>query len=91
MDARYWPELADDVSKLRSQFEAVEAFWTTRGTDAAAALAREALGKLEPILAAADAKNPQSAAAAVQALRGTCQSCHEQFREETADGFRIKP
>ena len=91
VDARYWPELADDVSKLRAQFEAVEAFWTARGTDAAVVRAQEAIGKLEPILAAADDKNPQTAASSVQALRGTCQSCHQQFREETADGFRIKP
>ena len=91
VDARYWPELADDVSKLKAQFEAVEAFWTARGTDAAVALAQEAIGKLEPVLAAADNKNPQAAEAAVQAIRSTCQSCHQQFREETADGFRIKP
>ncbi len=90
VDARYWPELADDVQKLRTQFEAVEAFWTARGTDAAAALAREAIGQLEPILAAADNKDPQAAGAAVSLMRSTCQSCHEQFREETADGFRIK-
>ncbi len=91
VDARYWPELADDVQKLRAQFEAVEAFWTARGgTDAAAALAREAIGQLEPILAAADNKDPQAAGAAVRLMRSTCQSCHEQFREETADGFRIK-
>jgi len=90
VDARYWPELGEDMDKLEAQFEAVEAFWTARGTAAAAALAQEAIGKLEPIRAAADDKDPQAAGDAVKALSGTCQSCHEQFREETADGFRIK-
>ena len=91
VDTRYWPELADDVLKLRRQFEAVEEFWAARGTDVAVALAREAISRLEPILAAADAKDSRAAASSVRALRDTCQSCHEEFREEIDDGFRIKP
>ena len=32
-----------------------------------------------------------TARAAVKELQGVCQACHTDFREETADGFRIKP
>ena len=32
-----------------------------------------------------------AARAAITTLRGTCGPCHDAHREETADGFRIKP
>lgn len=91
IDARYWPELTEDVEKLRAQFDAIEAFWAARGTEGAVAFSQEALAKLEPIEVAADAMDIGAARAAVGELRTTCQSCHAEFREETDDGFRIKP
>ena len=32
-----------------------------------------------------------AATTALAELRSVCQSCHGEFREETDDGFRIKP
>ena len=91
IDARYWPELFEDLGKLRTQFEQVEAFWTARGTDEAAGFARQVIEGLSPIGTAADEKDPQAASAALQALRGTCESCHDAFREPGPDGYQIKP
>jgi hypothetical protein len=90
IDARYWPELNEDIEKLRAQFGAVEAFWAARGTDEAVAFIQASLEKLGPIEAAADAMDIGAAQAAVRDLRTTCQPCHDQYREETADGFQIK-
>ena len=91
IDARYWPDLTEDVMKLNAQFEKVEAFWEARGATDAVKIAQGAIAALEPILVAGDARSTDSARAAVRALVVSCQSCHQQFREETADGFRIKP
>lgn len=91
IDARYWPELSEDLGKLRTQFEQVEAFWAARGSEEAAGFARQVLEGLPPIRTAAGERDPQAASAALRALRGTCQSCHDAFREPTADGYRIKP
>ena len=90
IDARYWPELFEDIGKLRTQFEQVEAFWTARGTEEAAEFARQVLEGLSPIGTASDEKDSSAASAALRALRGTCQSCHDGFREPSADGYRIK-
>ena len=89
-DARYWPDLAEDVSKLNAQFDKVEAFWTARDTADAVKLTQAAIAALEPIRVASDEQSTQGAQAAVRELQTTCQACHAQFREETADGFRIK-
>ena len=90
IDARYWPELFEDIQKMRTQFEQIEAFWTARGTDEAAGLARQVIDGLSPIGTAGDEKDAQAASTALRALRGTCQSCHDAFREPGPDGYQIK-
>ena len=91
IDARYWPELSEDIGKLRTQFEQVEAFWTARGSEAAAGYARQVREGLSPIRMAAGERDAEAASTALQALKGTCQSCHDAFREPSPDGYRIKP
>lgn len=91
IDARYWPELHDDIRKLRTQFEAVEAFWSARGEVDAVSFARQSMKTLEPIASAADERNPQAAESALEDFRSTCQSCHEVFRDSSNGGYRIKP
>jgi len=91
IDARYWPELETEVGRLQSYFTQIESFWTSRGTDEAAAFAQEALEALEGLLSAAGEEDQAAARDALKTLQGSCGSCHMQFREETAGGFRIKP
>jgi cytochrome c556 len=71
-------------------FEQVEAFWTARGTDDAVGFAQQALAALNDLGDAAVGQNLAGARAAITVLRGTCQSCHENHREQTDDGYRIK-
>ena len=90
IDSLYWPELFDDLGKLRTQFEQVDAFWSARGSDEAVGFAQKILEGLTPIGAAGDEKDTRAASSALQALRPTCQSCHDAFREQGPDGYRIK-
>ena len=91
VDARYWPELGEDLDKLFPMFRQIEAFWTERGNDDAVAKALTTIEGLREIGAAGVAMDQGQARTGIRALRGTCQSCHDAHREETADGYRIKP
>ena len=91
IDARYWPELETAVGRLQSYFTQIESFWTGRGADEAVGFSQEALQALEGLLTAASDKDQAAARDALKTLQGTCGSCHMQYREETADGFRVKP
>ena len=90
IDARYWPELGEDVQKMQAQFEMVQAFWEARSTDEAVTFAQAAIDALGPIRGAAGDRNIGGAQEAVRGLQDACAACHDQFREETADGFRIR-
>jgi len=90
-DARYWPELGEDLDKLLPMLRQVEAFWTARGTDDAVGFAKETIVAFNELSAAAIEQDRAAARAGVASLRATCQSCHEAHREETDDGYRIKP
>ena len=90
IDARYWPELFEDLGKLRTQFEQVEAFWSARGSEEAVGFAQKILEGLAPIGTAGDEKDTQAASSTLRALQTTCQSCHDAFREQGPDGYRIK-
>ena len=91
IDARYWPELDTEVGRLQAFFEQIEIFWSARGVDDATGFAQEALQALESLSTAATQEDQTAARDALQRLQGSCQSCHEGFREETDDGYRIKP
>ena len=92
IESRYWPELSEDLGKLRSQFEQVEAFWTARDAEEAAAFARAVIDGIEPLAAAGADQDVQAAMGALRTLRDVCQACHGEFREENADGsYRIGP
>ena len=91
LDARYWPELTTQVGRLQTFFGRVEAFWSARGSDTAVGFAQDALEALEGLSTAAGEQDLEAARDALKTLQGACQSCHAQFREETADGYRIKP
>ncbi len=90
VDARYWPELGEDLDKLFPMFRQIEAFWTARGNEDAVGRVGTTIEALREIGNAGIAMEQGRARAGIRALRGTCQSCHDAHREETADGYRIK-
>lgn len=91
IDARYWPELDTAVGRLQTYFGQIESFWNAREAEAAAGYARDALEALDGLMAASTAEDQSAARDAVKTLQGSCAACHMEFREETPDGYRIKP
>jgi len=91
IQAAYWYELEDDDAVLTSFFEQVESFWKERKIGKAVELTGEALRAAGALKAAAAKDDSDGATRALRALRTTCRSCHEGFREKTEDGYRIKP
>ena len=90
VDARYWPDLGEDLDKLFPMFRRVEAFWEERGTESAVGFVQEAIAALREIGDAGLAMEQGPARTGIRTLRAVCGSCHEAHREETSDGYRIK-
>ena len=91
IDASYWGDLGEDTDKLRREFGKVETFWKAHEQHQAVDFVGQALEAVTTISRAAGAQDARSATAGLGELRSVCQACHAEFREETADGFRIKP
>ena len=90
IDARYWPETEEDGQRLAAMFQLVEEFWLNRGTDAAARIAADAVTASNNLTTVARANDYSGSQNALAAIRKTCGACHQDFREETEDGYRIK-
>ena len=91
IDARYWPETEEAGAALAQLFERVQAFWEARDTAAAAEIAGTAIAASRALRAAAAQNDYDAARAAFGDLRDTCAACHRDYREETEDGYRVKP
>jgi len=91
IDASYFGDLGEDSDKLFTQLTKVEAFWKAQEQPKAVEIAGQALSAVSGISRASGAQDGPAATAALADLRKSCGACHGEFREETADGFRIKP
>lgn len=90
VDARYWPELGEDLEKLFTMFRQIEEFWTERGNDDAVARALASIERLRDIGGAAGEMDQGRARSGVRALRATL-SCHDRDQEEAADANCTEP
>ncbi len=91
IDATYWDDLGLVTDQLTILFERVQAFWTVRQVQAAVDFSAAALAATYAVGQASGARSGSRATQTMTELRSVCRSCHTEFREETADGFRIKP
>lgn len=83
--------LAASGTTLVEEFTKAEAFWRGREEEPAIELAARALAQARRFQEAASAGDTAAARDSFQEVRGTCQPCHEQYREELPDGsYRIK-
>lgn len=90
LEAQSASALGDDGTALVEAFEKVNAFWTAREESAAMELAGKALAASRVFQEAGAAGNFDAAGTAFGELRSTCMPCHQQYRERTEDGYRIK-
>ena len=94
MEARDGEAVLAGTAKLADLFEQVQGFWASHDVPAAAAIATatEAVEAARAITSAVESQAFQEIAPARDALGGTCQSCHNEYREPVdGGGFRIKP
>ena len=82
MDARDGDTVLSGTATLAGLFEQVEGVWTTRNVAANA---------VNAIRSALEAQAFQEIAPAQDALAATCQTCHNEYREQVDGGTRIKP
>ena len=91
IDASYWGDVGEDSDKIRAELAKVESFWTAQEQPQAVEFATQAIEAARSIGRASGSQDRNAATSALAELRSVCQSCHSEFREETDDGFRIKP
>lgn len=91
IDASYWGDVGEDSDKIRAELAKVESFWTAQEQPQAVEFATRAIEAARSIGRASGSQDRNAATSALAELRSVCQSCHAEFREETDEGFRIKP
>lgn len=91
IDSNYWGDVGEDSDKIRRQLATVETFWTEQEQPRALEFVGQAVEAARAIARASGAEDRAAGTAALAELRSVCQSCHAEFREETDDGYRIRP
>jgi cytochrome c556 len=82
---------AEDAARLEGLFTETEAFWAPFDTQDAVGFAKRAREAAAAIGAAAKGKNIKAAQESVAVIQRSCTNCHFAHREETGNGFLIKP
>ena len=90
LEAESAADVGADGAKLVEEFTKVEAFWSARNEEPAMELATQALQAARSFQEAGAAGNFDAASAAFGEIRATCMPCHQQYRERTENGYRIK-
>jgi hypothetical protein len=82
------------VGTLRTNFTTLRTFWTEKKNETALKIVNEGLTRLEgldKILGASAPDQMAAQAAQKEFAPNTCQACHKQFREGTAEtGFKFR-
>jgi len=91
IDAMYWADLGADTDALRSLFARVQAFWKARQDSEAVGFVDQALTANSTLSRASMESDKAAAGRAVDDLKTACKACHDEYRERTDDGYRIRP
>lgn len=74
------------AATLENHLKVMAGFFEGRGTDGALEINETAIEAAGKLVAAADAGDKDAAMAALGEVRGTCKSCHSDYRTKNADG-----
>ncbi len=92
VDKKTGPEVVRGAERMAAVYEEMIGFWRQRGAANAVKWSEEGKAAAVQMASAANAGDAEKVDAAMKALNGTCQSCHEAYRERTPDGkYRFKP
>jgi hypothetical protein len=87
-------EAKQQLSTVRQNFMALQAFWTAKKRDDAIGIVKDALTKIDALdkMLGSPAEDAKTAQAAAKEIRGSCGACHKLYREGDAKtGFSFKP
>lgn len=90
LDGKMGDGAAADAAKLEMLFRDVEAVFTKMKAQDAVDLAKNARMAIGEAAKAVKAGNYEGALAAHGKAGGACKGCHTNYREKTADGFKLK-
>ena len=91
LDANSSAAAVDDAAKLEGLFRETEAFWQAVNTEDAVGFAKSAAAAAAAVGAAAKGNDTKAAQASYSAIQKNCGVCHSAHREQTGNGFVIKP
>ena len=83
-------DVAADAEHLAGVFKQVGAFWSSRNASDAVTLSKTAETAATDLAAAAKAGDDAKVQTSLQAINGTCSTCHMAHREGTPGNFKIK-
>jgi soluble cytochrome b562 len=81
------------LTTLRGNFVALQAFWMEKKQDDAVGIVKDALTKMDGLdtMLSAGTVDQMAAQAAAKELQGSCGACHKQYREgDNQTGFRFR-
>lgn len=91
LEAKAADALAADARKMVDLFAETETFWAHKNAPDAVKFAQNGKAAAGELASAAANRNLDAAGAAAKKMGGSCQSCHNQYREKAPDGsYRIK-
>lgn len=81
-----------NIPTIRQAILDAENFWVTRKKDDAIKATKETVAKLNALdKVLAGSPDAATATAAFKEVGGSCRSCHQTYREQVGDDFRLKP
>jgi hypothetical protein len=81
-----------NIPTIRQAILDAETFWVTRKKGDAIKSTKETVAKLDALdKVLASSPNAATATAAFKEVGGACRSCHQTYREQVGDDFRLKP
>ena len=86
MESKTGEQAVRDAERIGGIYEVMIEFWRQRNAPNAVVWSRQGKADAAQLASAANAGDAARAGAAFQKLSGTCQSCHETYRQQTPDG-----
>ncbi len=92
METKSGEKAMESAERLAMVYELMIPYWRARGAADAVKLSEEGKSAATRLASAAFAADAAKADEAFKAIGATCKSCHDAYREKTADGkYRVKP
>src|SRR3954454_311322 len=91
MESKTGPDVAASAEKIAVIYDQMKGYWEKKHVDDAVKLSADGKTAAMDLASAAKAGDAEKANAALKAMGGTCQGCHNAHREKAADGsYKIK-